>query len=56
MLRYSGVAEWANCVFLWVNIGGKDGYHNAFSEEGRLMTWFGGSRMHSGGVMSLMSS
>jgi len=43
--KYSGVAEWKNCIFLWVNIGGS-GYANTFSEQGRLMTWFGGSRMH----------
>ena len=46
--KYSGVVEWHNAVYLWVNIGGKTGYHNAFTEEGRFMMWYGGSRMHAG--------
>jgi len=37
--------EWANCVFLWINIGGSQ-YTNAFSAEGRHMMWYGGSKMH----------
>jgi hypothetical protein len=46
--KYSGVVEWKNCVYLWVNIGSsKPGEHvNVFSEGGKFMTWFGGSRMH----------
>ena len=46
--KYSGVAEWRNCVYLWVNITGHDGsaYNNTFTENGRYMQWFGGSRMH----------
>ncbi len=46
--KYSGVVEWRNAVYLWVNIGGKTGYRNSFSEEGRFIMWFGGSRMHAG--------
>jgi len=49
--KYSGVAEWTNCLMLWVNIaandsGGQGVYNNDFSEEGRLIQWYGGSRMH----------
>lgn len=45
--KYSGVVEWKNCVFLWVNIGVPGGeYNNSFSEGGKYITWFGGSRMH----------
>mmetsp|Transcript_10631 Transcript_10631/g.17892 ORF Transcript_10631/g.17892 Transcript_10631/m.17892 type:complete len:383 (+) Transcript_10631:63-1211(+) len=43
--KYTGVAEWRNCCYLWVNIGGTSGYRNAFSEQGRHMMWYGGSRM-----------
>jgi hypothetical protein len=43
--KYSGVTEWRNCIFLWVNIGGKD-YANQFMEEGRKMSWWAGSRHH----------
>jgi len=38
--KYSGVLEWNNSLFLWVNLGGP----NTFTEN--KMTWFGGSRMH----------
>jgi hypothetical protein len=52
--KYPGAVEWANCVFLWVNIcipgGGGSQYSNAFSAEGRHMMWFGGSKMHKGRV------
>eukprot|EP01038_Epipyxis_sp_PR26KG_P006304 gene6304-8683_t len=44
--KYSGVTEWKNAVYLWVNIGGKEGYHNAFTGDGRYMMWFGGSKMN----------
>lgn len=37
--RMSGIQEWRNAVFLFVNIGG-DNYQNAFSDGGRLMRWF----------------
>ena len=46
--KYSGVVEWKNCVYLWVNIGVPGGdYNNSFSEKGKYITWFGGSKMHS---------
>jgi hypothetical protein len=48
--KYSGVVEWGNCVFLWVNVpapGIKPDYPNKFREGGRIMSWFGGSKMHS---------
>lgn len=45
--KYSGIVEWKNCVYLWVNIGGHSGdYNNSFSEQGKYITWFGGSKMH----------
>lgn len=37
--RMSGIQEWRNCVFLFVNVGGRD-YDNVFLAEGRRMTWF----------------
>ena len=43
--KYSGVCEWRNCVFLWVNLGMSD-YTNTFRGDGRYITWYGGSRMH----------
>lgn len=48
--KYSGVCEWNNCVFLWVNIMKQSckGYNNTFNEQGRFMTWFGGSKMSAG--------
>lgn len=45
MRRFSGVVEWKNCVFLWVNVGGDD-YANMFLDKGERLTWFGGSRMY----------
>ena len=48
--KYSGVCEWRNCVFLWVNIvkGKGINYGNTFNEKGRFITWFGGSKMTEG--------
>ena len=50
--KYSGVLEWANCVYLWVNMGGADpgadSYANTFLDEGRSFVWFGGSKMTQG--------
>lgn len=46
--KYPGVLEWKNCLYLWVNVGGKTGYTNTFSEGGRYMMWYGGSKMKSG--------
>jgi hypothetical protein len=47
--KYCGVQQWKNGAFLWVNMGGGGGASNTvvneFLEEGRLVTWFGGSRM-----------
>ena len=43
--KYCGVQEWANCIFLWVNLGNADS-PNEFLDGGRQITWFGGSRMH----------
>ena len=48
--KYSGVQEWGNGVFfLWINLGapGSD-VVNDFHNDGKQVTWFGGSRMHSG--------
>ncbi|KAL3933855.1 MAG: hypothetical protein SGARI_003608 [Bacillariaceae sp.] len=47
--KYCGVQEWFNGAFLWVNMGGpttSNSVVNEFLEEGRLVTWFGGSRMN----------
>lgn len=53
--KYSGVVQWANGFFLWVNLSppsdhkGVGGYYpNMFLEEGRFLTWFGGSMMRPG--------
>eukprot|EP00980_Cylindrotheca_fusiformis_P002714 scaffold627_cov125-Cylindrotheca_fusiformis.AAC.31 len=46
--KYCGVQEWKNAIFLWVNLGNnKDNpVVNDFLEDGRQITWFGGSRMY----------
>jgi hypothetical protein len=44
--KYSGVVEWQNALFLWVNIGGSQGYKNTFEANGEYISWFGGSSMH----------
>ena len=56
--KYSGVCEWNNCVFLWVNIMKQSckGYNNTFNEHGRFMTWFGGSKMSAGQVSQFFSA
>lgn len=46
--KFQGVVEWVNCIFLWVNLEGSTGYSNTFSNEGRHMMWYGGSKMTSG--------
>jgi hypothetical protein len=47
--KYSGVVEWRNALFIWVNIGFPNNeYSNRFLDGGKLMTWFGGSRMNAG--------
>lgn len=46
--KYSGVQEWQDCVFLWVNLGAKGNtVVNEFLNDGQRqqVTWFGGSRM-----------
>jgi len=54
--KYSGILEWQNALFLWVNLnygckimnrtGSKQGtIVNEFSENGQFITWFGGSKM-----------
>lgn len=46
--KYSGVVEWSNCIYLWVNIANENcDYPNEMREDGKLISWFGGSRMHS---------
>ncbi|KAL3823327.1 hypothetical protein ACHAXA_010462, partial [Cyclostephanos tholiformis] len=45
--KYSGVQEWKNSVFLWVNLGTTDS-PNEFLDDGKMVTWYGGSRMHDG--------
>lgn len=48
--KYCGILEWKNnSFFLWVNIDGKPndaGLYNEFLDNGKQMTWFGGSKMH----------
>ena len=44
--KYSGVVEWKNCVFLWVNIQISSDYPNKFLEGGKKFTWYGGSKMY----------
>jgi hypothetical protein len=45
--KYSGVQEWQNCIFLWVNLGAKGPgtVVNEFQDGGTKITWFGGSQM-----------
>lgn len=53
--KYSGVQEWKNCVYLWVNLNTADS-PNDFLDYGRQITWFGGSKMHdqSPAILSLL--
>lgn len=49
--KYSGILEWSNCIYLWVNLGGPstpDSYENTFLDNGRSFVWFGGSKMTKG--------
>lgn len=58
--RLSGVTEWANSIFLWVNIGDADAEYNnemriidqTHQEDAAICTlqWFAGSRMHEGAL------
>jgi hypothetical protein len=46
--KYSGVQEWQNnVIFLWVNLNNpmNGSVENDFLDDGRQITWFGGSRM-----------
>jgi hypothetical protein len=38
--RMSGIQQWANAVFLFVNVGGASGFDNVFLDGGRRVTWF----------------
>jgi hypothetical protein len=44
----SGVLEWKNAIYLWVNLDSKkdESVLNEFMEKGRQISWFGGSRMN----------
>jgi hypothetical protein len=46
--KYSGVQAWGNNVFfLWINLGApRSDVRNEFLQQGRQVTWYGGSRMH----------
>jgi hypothetical protein len=47
--KYDGTTCWLNAIFLWVNIGSDVSmFPNRFIQNGRYMTWFGGSKMHKG--------
>jgi hypothetical protein len=48
--KYSGVQAWGNNVmFLWINLNPPQSeVLNEFPDGGRQVTWYGGSRMHSG--------
>lgn len=56
--KYSGVVQWNNAYFLWVNIppsrnsqsksSEEVSYPNEFLDNGKKMTWFGGSLMKPG--------
>jgi len=41
--RMSGIQEWKNCIFLFVNVYGED-YKNVFLSKGRQITWFAQNR------------
>lgn len=54
--KYSGVLEWKNALFLWVNLknascsksshsSDQDSVRNEFFNNGRSISWFGGSKM-----------
>ena len=48
--KYCGVQEWGNNVlFLWINLHAPNSdVINEFPDDGRQVTWYGGSRMHEG--------
>lgn len=43
--KYSGVQEWKNAIYLWINIGGQNSVVNDFSQNGSRVSWYGGSKM-----------
>jgi len=43
--KYSGVQEWKNVIYLWINIGGQNSVVNDFSQNGSRVSWYGGSKM-----------
>ena len=43
--KYAGVLEWKNALFLWVNLNQGETI-NEFLQDGKQMTWFGGSSMN----------
>jgi len=43
--KYSGVQEWKNAIYLWINIGGQKSVVNDFSQNGSRVSWYGGSKM-----------
>ena len=57
--KYSGVAEWNNCVFLWVNIfinKNLNQCNNNFTENGKYIDWYGGSKMSAGKFHSFIQN
>jgi len=58
--KYSGVSEFANCMYLWVNISSEvnvgNRYENSFGCNGRTMQWFGGSKMKAGELRVLKNN
>jgi len=50
--KYSGVCEWKDdVIFLWVNIDAPNAeVKNEFLNDGKMMTWYGGSRMKSDSI------
>lgn len=58
--KYSGVVQWANGFFLWVNLTSSPSesssdmyYPNKFLEGGKYLTWFGSSVMRPGKYLTL---
>ena len=47
--KYSGVVEWKNAIFLWINIGLQNSeFPNNFLYNNTCITWYGGQRMYEG--------
>lgn len=45
--KYSGTAEWRNCIFLWINYGHPNNeVQNNFADGGRRIDWYGGSNVY----------